>query len=116
MNQFMKASERLIHRHGRPIVYTQIQKVVDKIQGTVVQTKTNHTVRMYPKSVKVSQYNYPDLIGKSVVIFYVVVKDVSFTPAMNDSITLDGKVYTVRSYDSHEALGENCVYRITGAA
>ncbi len=115
MNPFMKASVTLIHRHGRPLKYTTIRNVVDKIQGTTVQTKEDFMLTMYPKSVKVNQMNYPDLIGKSVVIFYLVAQDITFTPAMNDTIVLNGKTYTVRSYDFHEALGENCVYRITGA-
>lgn len=116
MNPFMKASIAAVKRNGRPIVYTSIETVVDKITGSVVQVKTPRTLIMYPKSVKVNQFNFPDLIGKDVVIFYLVNYNLDFTPKVNDTISLNGKTFTVRSYDFHEAHGENCLYRITGAA
>ena len=116
MNQFLAASIRAVNRHGKMMTYKSISRVVDKITGKVITSTVAHSVKMYPKSVVVNQYNYPDLIGKSVVIFYLVNQDLGFTPVVNDTITIDGRVFTVRSYDFHEALGMNCLYRITGAS
>lgn len=116
MNPFMKAAIAAVKRNGRVIPYTVIERVVDKVTGKVIEVKTVKNPTMYPKSVKVNQFNYPDLIGKDVVIFYLANSELDFTPKVNDTISLNGKTFVVRSYDFHEAHGENCLYRITGAA
>lgn len=116
MNPFMKAAVNAVKRNGKDLVYTSIEKVVDKINGTVVETKVDRTLRIYPKSVKVNQYNYPDLIGKDVITFYLANYNLGFAPKVNDVINYNNKKYAIRSYDFHEAHGENCLYRITGVA
>lgn len=116
-NQFLASSKFFVARHGKPMPYTSIERVVDKVSGKVIEVKTEFTPIMYPKSVKVNQYNYPDLIGKDVIIFYLAADPLNgFIPKVNDTILFNGKKFIVRSYDSHEALGVNCLYRITGAA
>lgn len=116
MNPFLRSSKMFVARHGKVIPYVTIERTVDKITGKVIETKVTHSPTMYPKSVKVNQYNYPDLIGKDVIIFYLANDGLGFTPKVNDTIVFNGKNYVVRSYDFHEAMGINCLYRITGAA
>jgi len=117
MNPFLRSSKMFVARHGKSIPYVTIERVIDKITGKVTEVKTTHSPIMYPKSVKVNQYNYPDLIGKDVIIFYLANDEaLGFTPKVNDTILFNGKSFVVRSYDFHEALGINCLYRITGAA
>ena len=115
MNPFLSSAVRLIKLHGKVIPYTSITRTIDKVLGTVVETKTTYNWVMYPKSVKVNQYNYPDLVGKNVIIFYLANNALAVTPKVNDTITFNGQTFVVRSLDFHEARGENCVYRITGA-
>lgn len=115
MNPFLKAAVAAVNRNGRMMTFVQIERVVDKIKGTTVEVTTEHQVKMYPKSVKVNQYNFPDLIGKDVITFYLPNHGLSFKPKVNDTILMDGKKYTVRQWDFHEAQGVNCLYRITGA-
>ena len=115
MNPFKKAAIDAVKRNGRDMPYTSITRTVDKILGTVVETKVDYTIRCYPRSVKASQYSFPDLIGKEVVTFYLAVDGLPFQPKVNDTIKLDGKVFTIRHYDFHEAHGENCLFKLTGA-
>lgn len=115
MNAFLKAAVAAINRNGRVINFTQIERVVDKIQGTVVEQKTTYPVKMYPKHIRASQYNFPDLIGKNVITFYLANYELGFTPKVNDTVEFDSKIFTVRYFDFHEAHGQNCLYRITGA-
>ena len=116
MNPFMKAAINAVNRNGRNLSYFNISTVVDKIKGTVSAVKTEKVLKIYPKSVKVTQYNYPDLIGKSVIVFYLANFNLGFTPKPNDEISYNGKIYIIRSYDFHEAHGENCLYRLTGVS
>lgn len=115
MNLFKKAAIDAVNRNGRILTYTEITRTVDKITGKVIENKVDFPVKMYPRSVKATQYNFPDLIGKEVITFYLAVNSLPFTPKMNDVITKDGKIFTIRFYDFHEAHGENCLYKITGA-
>ena len=115
MNPFKRAAIAAVKRNGRDLTYTSIERIVDKINGTVTEVNTDRVLRIYPKSIRASQYNFPDLVGKEVVTFYLAVDGLGFKPKVNDTILLNGEVFTIRYYDFHEAAGENCLYRLTGA-
>lgn len=112
MNQFLAASIRLIARHGVTVSYKTIARTVDEIEGTVVEVPTTYSVVMFPKQIQANQYNYPTLVGKEVVMFYLANPPNNFTVKLNDTITYKGIVYKVQSYQEHMAKGQICLYRI----
>lgn len=113
MNEF-RSTLKLIYRHGIDLTYTSVTRVQDFITGSVTTTKTPHTVKIYPKHIQANQYNYPNLIGKQVIMFYLANDSLPFTIGQNDTITYQGQVYTIYSYQSHVAKGELLLYRIMG--
>ena len=107
-------TKRALQRHGLDLVYTTISKVINEDEGTVVETPTNYTLRMYPKQIQTSQYNYPTLVGKNVVMFYVAAEDITFIPKPSDEITYQGIVYRINSYQGHTAHGQVVLYKLLG--
>ena len=107
-------TQRALQRHGTDLPYTTITRVVDEIEGTVIETPTSYTIRMYPKQVQTSQYNFPTLVGKQVVMFYVLASSLTVVPKPSDEITYNGDVYRINSYQSHFAQGQVVLYKLLG--
>lgn len=105
---------RALQRHGLDLVYTTITRTVDPIQGSVTDSPTSYTLRIYPRPMQVNQYNFPTLVGKQVVMFYLAADDLAFLPKPSDSITYLGESYRVNSYQAHTAHGKTILYRIIG--
>lgn len=114
MNKFLKATISAINRNGVDMVYTSAERIVDEIEGTVVSTTTDHTLKIYPKHTQASQYNMPLLIGKEVIIFYIANDALPFTVKVSDSITYNGNTYRINSYQEHLAGGLICLYKVVG--
>lgn len=114
MNKFLKATISAINRNGVEMTYTSNSRVVDEIEGTVINTTTDHTLKMYPKHTQANQYNYPTLVGKDVVMFYIANDSLPFTLKISDSITYNGITYRINSYQEHVAQGIVCMYRVLG--
>lgn len=111
MNLFLAATKRAIARHGVDCTYTSlVQGAYDPETGTSPQTKTDTVLKAYPKQEIANQYHYPNLIGKEVMRFYILVGTV--TPKINDYITFKGIKYVVDNFQSHQASGEIILYRI----
>jgi hypothetical protein len=113
MNKFLIRTEEMIKKHGLTMTY------VSKTQGTynpatsaVTASSTNHSVVMYPKHVKANSYNYPNLIGKDIILFYLANNALAFIPKLQDSVDYLGVIYKIDSIQSHFAEGEVVLYRI----
>lgn len=116
MNNFKRSAVNLVARHGVSLVYKSVVRTINEVDSTVTQVVTNHTVTMYPKHINANQYNYPTLVGKDAVMFYLANPPNAFTVTLNDTITYQGKNYKVLSWQSHIARGEICLYRIMAVA
>lgn len=114
MNWANGITQRALARNGIDLPYTTISRVVDEIEGTVTETPTSYTIRMYPKSVQVNQYNFPTLVGRQVIMFYVLGSSLPVVPKTSDEITYQGDVYRINSYQSHFVQGEIVLYRLLG--
>lgn len=109
---FEQAVITFIQRHGVPIVYKKIQEgTYDPSVGMSVNTETLVNLKSYPKQIKANQYNYPNLIGKEVVLFYVKF-DPTLAISNSDWIVYNTKTYKIDSYSEHSANGNILVYKI----
>lgn len=112
-NQFLQAAIRQITRHGVLVDYVTVSEGGYDIEtGTTVNTETSIQIKAFPKRVKVSQFNYPNLIGKQVVEFLVAGNAFTTKPSVQDKITYDSDTYIIDSLSTHTALGEVCLYKL----
>lgn len=114
MNWATGVAQRALQRNGTDLVYTTTSRVTDPVLGTVTDTDTNVTLRIYPRPIQTNQYNFPTLVGKQVVMFYLLASGLTFLPKTSDSIVYLGESYRVNSYQAHNAGGETVLYKIIG--
>lgn len=107
-------TKRAIQRHGQSLPYSTITRTVDPIEGTVTEVLTSVTLRIYTEPLQVNQWNFPTLVGKSVVQFYMAAEGLSFTPKPSDEITYLGDVYRINSFQSFTAHGKTVLYKLVG--
>lgn len=113
MNQFLAMAVRALSRQGVDITYTHVTTgTYDVNQGSSTPSGSSTTVKSYPKHVVANQYNYPNLIGKSLREFYIVGTALSTPPKPTDKITFNSEVYTVIKYTEHIAGGQVALYKI----
>ena len=108
------STKRALLRHGQNLTYSSITRVVDPILGSATETLTSTTLKIYPEPVQVNQYNYPTLVGKTVVVFYLAADCLTFTPKPSDEITYQGEVYRINSIQSFTAHGKTILYKLLG--
>ena len=108
------STKRALQRHGTALPYSTITRTVDPIEGTVTEVITSATLRIYPEPLQVNQWNFPTLVGKSVVQFYMAADGLTFTPKPSDEITYLGEVYRVNSIQAHTAHGKTILYKLVG--
>ena len=108
------STKRALQRHGADLPYSTITRTVDSIEGAVTEVITNVTLRIYPEPLQVNQYNFPTLVGKQTVMFYLAAEGLSFTPKPSDEITYLGEVYRVNSIQAHTAHGKTILYKLVG--
>lgn len=110
---FLTATQGALQRHGLDLVYSSVTTgAYDVETGSTTNSKTDYTLRMYPKHMQVNHYNYPTLVGKTVVMFYLANPPLAFTPKLNDEIAYQSAVYRVQSYQEHVASSAVTLYRI----
>jgi hypothetical protein len=111
---FLASVVRAINRHGIDLVYKRTEQdgAYNVETGTVAQTTTDYTAKMYPKQIIANNYKYPTLIGKEVVMFYLTNSSLGFVPKLNDEITYSSVVYRVESYEEHSANTQVALYKI----
>lgn len=113
MNQFLTSTIYFITRHGVLISYkAKGLQTYNPATSVATSSDNSYTVKSYPKHIRANQYNYPSLVGKDVVMFYLANSGLTFTPKAGDEITYNSVVYKVTSLQSHAALGEICLYKI----
>ena len=113
MNRFLQAAIKQINTHGVSVSYVVVQEgAYDVNTGSVTNTETSSSIKAFPKKVKVSQFNYPTLIGREVLEFLVAGNSLAVSPNSQDKIVYDSNTYTVDSYSEHTALGQVCLYKI----
>ena len=108
------STKRALQRHGMDLPYSTITRTVDSIEGTVTEVITNVTLRIYPEPLQATQYNFPTLVGKQTVMFYLAANGLTFTPKPSDEITYLGEVYRVNSIQAHTAHGKTILYKLVG--
>lgn len=113
MSDYLKAAREAINLHGRSLTYVSVgEPAYDVETGTVTASQTSYTTKGYRKHIKTNQYNYPDLVGQDVVMFYLLPTEVAVKPKPQDTITDTTGKYKVISYQEHEALGQTILMRI----
>ena len=108
------STKRALQRHGADLPYSTITRTVDSIEGTVTEVITSVTLRIYPEPLQVNQWNFPTLVGKQTVMFYLAADGLTFTPKPSDEITYLGEVYRVNSIQAHTAHGKTILYKLIG--
>lgn len=114
MDWSVGATKRALQRHGQNLSYSTIARVVDPIEGTVTETLTTSSLRIYPEPIQTNQWNFPTLVGKTVVQFYLAADGLTFTPKPSDEITYLGEVYRINSYQAFTAHGKTILYKLLG--
>jgi hypothetical protein len=113
MNKFLQSAIKLVSRHGLTVSYLQVTEgSYDVNTGSVTNSETTTSIKAFPSQVKVSQFNYPNLIGKQVLEFLVAGSSLGSKPSTQDKIIYSSDTYTVDSFSEHSALGQVCLYKI----
>ena len=114
MNQFLLSTKKLIARNGLNVTYKSITAGSYNVEtGTSSATAVSHTVKSYPKQIIANQYNFPDLINKELIMFYIANDSLSFAVKLQDEIVYKGITYKIVRYQEHMAYGQVVLYIIT---
>lgn len=112
MNPYLIAVKKSLLEHGVDATYTSVTEGTYNVEtGSTTNTETSTTIRVFPKSVRVNNYNYPNLIGKTVVEFLIAGDSIS-SPDTQDIITYNLDKYSVVSYSKHTAQNEITLYKV----
>lgn len=111
----MRITKEAMSRHGTTSTYKSVAEgSYDIATGTVSNTETNYSLKMYKKHLKANQYNYPSLIDKDIALFYFCADGLLFTPKPQDLIVHANVTYKVYTMQTHEAQGETILYKVVG--
>lgn len=112
-NQFLASTKRSIDRHGQTMQYLSVSEGQYDIEtGSTTNTDTTYNVKMYKKHVRANQYNYPNLIGQDIALFYLANSSLQFVPALRDKIVVNSVSYTIESIVEHAANSEVILYKL----
>jgi len=114
MEWAVRSTKRALERHGQSLPYSTITRTIDPILGSASESVTSVTLKIYPEPLSVNQYNFPDLVGKTVVQFYLAADGLTFTPKVSDEITYQSEVYRINSYQAFTAHGKTILYKLLG--
>lgn len=110
---FIQEAKRLIYPNGISVILSSVTTGAYNVEtGSVSSTSSDTTLIGFPKQVKVSQYNYPDLIGKTVLEFLFVATDLPTSPKPLDKLTAASIVYTVERVSEHYGEGQKVLYKV----
>ena len=111
--QFIRSAKQLIYPNGVSVVFTAVTNQDYNIETqTAGTTEVQTTVIAFPKVVKVSQWNYPNLVNKTVEEFLIVATDLTQAPKPLDKLTRGSDVFTVDSTREHVAGGSVVIYKV----
>jgi hypothetical protein len=109
VNAFLISTQRMLQRYGADADYKSLVKgTYNPATDSVVNTETTTKIRTYKKSINVTQFNFPSLIGKDVAEFYVLGSAV--VPKVNDSIVFGTDKYVIQQYKVHMIGPEATLY------
>lgn len=110
-NHFEVMTDAFIKRHGLWMILKKVGPVVFN-ETTLISTatETDHDIKSYPKHVTATPHNYPNLIGKDVVMFYIGSSCEVF-PEELDIMLYDDKRYVIDKIQKHMAFGKVLLYR-----
>jgi hypothetical protein len=110
---FIDSAKYLVHMHGVQIVYSSITTGSYNIEtGTTTNTSVDTTLTAFPKTIRANSYNYPNLIGKTVLEFIIVATDIATAPKTLDTLSYASETYTVDSVRAHAAQGAVVIYKV----
>lgn len=113
MNKFLYNTKKHIARHGVTIDFINVEEGVYDIEtSTVTNTETVTQIKAYPVAVQVSQYTFPNLIGKEVIKFLIAGDALTTKPAPMDKIVYKSNTYTIEQQQDYTALGEVCMQHL----
>lgn len=113
MNNFDLSTKKLIDRHGHLVTYIQVIEGEYNVEtGSNTNSEVSVQIDAYPKIVKATQFNYPNLVGKEVIEFLMSATLLNLIPQSSDKVIYSGNTYSVVSHIQHSALGQVLLYRI----
>lgn len=113
MNRFLVSTIRMISRHGDELVYKSFSNSTYDVElGKSVSSIVEYTLKMYPKQIEASQYQFPNLVGKELIMFYLPNNTTGLKPKEGDVINYKNSDYKVHKIQEHVADGEIVLYRI----
>lgn len=116
-NAFFLATKKLVSQHALSCTYSSnTVGTYDPATSKVTRASTDYTLNMYPKHITATAYNYPSLIGKQIIEFYLVNESLAFVPKVGDIITFNSVKYTVTSFRSFTANKEIILYKLLSVA
>jgi hypothetical protein len=113
--QIDQALDYFIDRHGVTVSYLkQSGQVYDPATRKVTSSVITTELKAYPKQIRANTYNYPDLVGQEVIMFYFKAKEMQGNSALakTDSISYRNQTYKISSYQEHMYQGELKLYRV----
>ena len=112
MNSFLVSCIRAITKHGLGVVFSiKTGEVYDPSTLKKENVYMTYPAKVYPKQIQATQYNYPSLIGKDAIEFYLA-NNVAFTPVVGTEITYRGLKYSVQKVRETVAGGQIVLYRL----
>lgn len=115
MISYLQSSKELIYLQGVQVTYTSVSEgVYNPSTGSVSNTEFSKSVKAFPKKVKTSAYNYPNLVGKVVTEFLILATDLDTPPGLQDRVTLGTAEYSVSDVSEHYGEGVLVLYKVLG--
>ena len=116
MNKFLVNTKKHIARHGVDVEFIQTQEGTYDIEtSTVINSETTTVIKAYPVAVQVSQYNFPNLIGREVIKFLIAGDALTVKPSPQDKVVYKGNTYSVEQQQDYTALGDVCLQHLIAA-
>lgn len=113
MNQFLASVVDKLKRHGEDATYVRVVEGSYNVEtGSVTNTETSYTVRIYKRHISANQYQYPDLIGKDAAVIYLAGNALTFAPSVRDKFIISGVTYNVESISEHRARNQIVLYKL----
>lgn len=112
-NPFITSAKKLIYRNGIDVTFTRvIEGTYDSNTGSVTNTESTKSVKVYPKVITANAWQFPNLINREMREYLVVSQDLGYKPEAQDKITEGSTVYSVVSVKDIVARNESVVYII----
>lgn len=112
-NDFLRITKAAISRNGQSFTYSRISAgTYDIATGGAVSSSVNYTITSYKKHIRASQFNFPNLVGRELAMFYIASDALPFVPKVKDKISDGTKTFVIDSVQEHVAAGQVVLYRV----